>query len=77
MAPDVAGALETLRAREQFTADDDFVFSGQAGIPLDGDALSKRYEDALRRAGLRRLRFHDLRHLVDAGLCALSDCFGW
>ena len=73
MAPDVASALETLRAREQFTAEDDFVFSGQAGIPLDGDALSKRYEDALQRAGLRRLRFHDLRHSFGSRMIARAD----
>ena len=73
MAPDVASALETLRAREQFTGEDDFVFSGQAGIPLDGDALSKRYEDALQRAGLRRLRFHDLRHTFGTRMIAKAD----
>ena len=22
-------------------------------------------------------RVHDLRHLVDGGVCALFDCFGW
>ena len=73
MAPDVASALENLRARERFTGEDDLVFSGQAGIPLDGDALSKRYEDALQRAGLRRLRFHDLRHTFGTRMIAKAD----
>jgi hypothetical protein len=50
MAPDVASALTRLGGRDRFTGDDDFVFSGQAGLQLDGDALSKRYDDALQRA---------------------------
>ncbi len=56
MAPDVASALARLSDREWFTGEDDVVCDGQAGLPLDGDALSKRCEGALRRAGLRRLR---------------------
>ena len=59
MAPDVAGALAKLGDRERFTGGDDFVFAGVAGLPLDGDALSSRYRDALARAGLRPLRFHE------------------
>jgi hypothetical protein len=39
----VASALARLSQRDRFTDKDGFVFSGQAGIPLDGDALSKRY----------------------------------
>jgi integrase len=73
MAPDVAAALARLGRRERFTGEDDFVFSGQAGIPLDGDTLSKRYEDALQRAGLRRLRFHDLRHTFGTRMIAKTD----
>jgi integrase len=52
MAPDVASALAKLGDRERYTGDDDFVFAGEAGLPLDGDALSSRYRDALARAGL-------------------------
>ena len=73
MAPDVASALARLGRREQFTGDDDFVFAGQAGLPLDGDALSKRYDDSLERAGLRRLRFHDLRHTFGTRMIARAD----
>ena len=47
MAPDVASALAQLGQRERFTGDDDFVFAGEVGLPLDGDALSSRYRDAL------------------------------
>ena len=40
MAPDVAGAAAKLGDRERYTGDDDFVFAGEAGLPLDGDALA-------------------------------------
>jgi integrase len=62
MAPDVASALARIGQRTRFTGEDDFVFAGERGLPLNGDALSSRYERALKAAGLRRLRFHDLRH---------------
>jgi integrase len=73
MAPDVAGALAKLGDRDRFTGDDDFVFAGEAGLPLDGDALSSRYRDALERAGLRPLRFHDLRHTFGTRMIAKAD----
>jgi integrase len=38
------------------------VFAGDLGKHLDASALRDRYKAALDRAGLRRLRFHDLRH---------------
>jgi integrase len=64
MAPDVASALARLGAREHFTGDDDLVFCGETGSYLDGSALRRRYKAALQSAGLRSLRFHDLRHYV-------------
>src|SRR5205807_382661 len=73
MAPDVASALAKLGDRGRFTGDDDFVFAGEAGLPLDGDALSSRYRDALARAGLRPLRFHDLRHTFGTRMIAKAD----
>ena len=50
MAPDVASALARLGQRDRFTGEDDFVFAGEAGLPLDGDALSSRYERRARAA---------------------------
>jgi integrase len=62
MAPDVAEALAKLGQRQSWTADDNLVFVGPGGSYLDGRALRRRYDSALKRAGLRKLRFHDLRH---------------
>jgi integrase len=62
MAPQVAEALARLNHRDHHTAEDDLVFPGIAGEYLDASALYRRYKTALQRAGLRDLRFHDLRH---------------
>jgi integrase len=73
MAPDVAEALAKLGQRENWTGDDDLVFVGQAGSYLDGRALRRRYDAALKRAGLRKLRFHDLRHTFGTRMIAKAD----
>jgi integrase len=73
MAPDVAAALARIGQRERFTGDDDFVFAGASGMPLDPDALSSRYEKALEVGGLRRLRFHDLRHTFGTRMIREAD----
>jgi integrase len=62
MVPDVATALAKLADRELLTGDEDLVFPGEFGEYMDGSALRDRYKRALARAGLRELRFHDLRH---------------
>jgi integrase len=73
MAPDVAAALAKLGARPEFVADDDLVFIGQSGSYLDGSALRRRYHAAQDRAGLRPLRFHDLRHTFGTRMIAKAD----
>jgi integrase len=73
MAPDVATALAKLGTRSEFTGDDDLVFIGQAGSYLDGSALRRRYNAALEHAGLRHLRFHDLRHTFGTRMIGKAD----
>jgi integrase len=62
MVPEVAQALARLGQREPFTADDDPVFCGTVGGHLDASARRRRYARAAKRAGLRLLPFHSLRH---------------
>lgn len=62
MVDEVARQLARLGERESFTRDDDVVFAEVDGTWLQDDRLRRRYEVAMRSAGLRRLRFHDLRH---------------
>jgi integrase len=62
MMPQVALALSRLREREFFAEDDELVFVNSIGHVLDYDQLARRYRAAQRRAALRPLRFHDLRH---------------
>ena len=61
MADEVAQALARLGEREDATGDDDLVFLGPMGH-VNAQKLGYRYKAALKRAGLRELRFHDLRH---------------
>lgn len=65
-----AGALRRLAERQEFTAPDDFVFVNRLGRRIDGSALRRRVERARDAAGLRKLRFHDLRHTYGSLLVA-------
>jgi integrase len=73
MARDVARALARLADSQHSTGEDDLVFIGELGSYLDGSALRRRYVEALRRAGLRPLRFHDLRHTFGTRMIAKAD----
>jgi integrase len=73
MAPDVAEALAKLGQREQSTGDHDLVFVGDWGGYVDARALTRRYATALKRAGLRPLRFHDLRHTFGTRMIGKAD----
>jgi integrase len=73
LAPEVAEVLAKLAKRQWFTAEDDLVFPGELGSFLDGSALRRRYVRALENAGLRSLRFHDLRHTFGTRMIAKAD----
>ena len=40
-----------------------FVFTTKIGTPLDGSNVTKRFQRLLQKNGMRRMRFHDLRHV--------------
>jgi integrase len=63
MADRVAGALDRHYAASAWQGDNDLVFCHPlTGNPWDGSKLRKRYKAALQAAGVRPVRFHDLRH---------------
>jgi integrase len=62
MVPELAQTLARLLQRDHHTEDEDPLFPSEGGGYLDGSALRRRFKSAQRRAGLRPLRFHDLRH---------------
>jgi integrase len=60
LAPQVLDALKTWRTAD--AQGDDRVFPGQLHGRIDPQGLSLRFKAARNAAGLRPLRFHDLRH---------------
>lgn len=46
------------------------VFTTTVGTPMDGIAVTRRFQAVLATAGLRRQRFHDLRHACASMLLA-------
>jgi integrase len=73
LAPEVARALARLGARPLWTGEDDLVFPGETGDFLDGSALRRRYLAAQQLAGIKALRFHDLRHTFGTRMIAVAD----
>lgn len=83
LADQAAAALDRLSRRADFTSPADYVFCNALGRPIDGSALRRRYKAARDAAGLRPLRWHDLRHtfgslLVAGGvdLVSVKDAMG-
>jgi integrase len=57
----VAQAVERLRVGAAWE-DNQLVFATASGGPITASELRRSYEPLLKRAGLPRMRFHDLRH---------------
>lgn len=62
LADQPAAALARLSERDNFIGRDELVFCNAVGDYLDPSAIRRRYRRAQAAAGLRPLRFHDLRH---------------
>jgi integrase len=73
LVEEVAQALARLGKRKRWSGPDDLVFVGTAGGYLDGSALRRRYKKARDAAGLRPLRFHDLRHTFGSVAIRTAD----
>jgi integrase len=71
LASRLAGELDRWSRRTQYGSDDDLVFAHpRKGTPLDGSKVSKRFKAACVDAGVRPVRFHDLRHTFATRLAA-------
>jgi integrase len=68
LTPTLAAELEAHWKESPYKNDDDYVFASDRGTPLDGRNMIRTvFEPALRRSGLPRMRFHDLRHTFASG----------
>jgi integrase len=71
MADRLAGELERHFQRSGFTGDDDLVFCHpETGKVLDPSKVRKRFKQALSRARVREITFHELRHTFGTQMAA-------
>ena len=71
MADRLARELDRWSQRTVFNADEELVFAHpETGNAIDPTKVSKRFKAACREAGVRVVRFHDLRHTFATQLAA-------
>ena len=62
LGPAMMNTLKRWRLQSRYSGDDDFIFPNLAGKPMcQSHMLSRHFFPALKRAGLPKIRFHDLR----------------
>ena len=71
MADRVAAELDRWSQRTIHGTPEDLVFANpNTGRPIDRTKATKRFKKACRDAGVREIRFHDLRHTFATRLAA-------
>jgi integrase len=71
MTDDLAERLRQWRRRSLYSGDEDLAFAHpQLGTPLDRTKVTRRFQQGCRQAGVRVVRFHDLRHTFATRLAA-------
>ena len=74
MADRVGQQLELLFQASAYQAEDDLVFGHpHTGHPLERSQVSKRFKRTLKRAAVREVRFHDLRHTFGTRVIGVAD----
>jgi integrase len=67
----VAAVLKEHFKRSNYTGADDLVFCHpETGAPFDASKMRKRFKEAIKAAGVRSIRFHDLRHTFGTKMAA-------
>ena len=71
MADHHAGELDRWSRRSEYPEEEDLVFAHpQIGSPLDRSKVTRRFRAACKDAGVRPVRFHNLRHTFATRLAA-------
>jgi integrase len=74
MATRLAAELDRWSKRTVFNTDEDLVFAHpHTGNPIDRTKVTKRFQEACRSAGVRVIKFHDLRHTLATRLAAHGE----
>ena len=79
--PVSADAIDVLVQQRRKTGNSEWVFPSPSGGPMSPDSVLHMLQRVLKRAGLPRIRFHDLRHscaslLINNG-CGLKEVQEW
>ncbi|MDQ6807184.1 MAG: tyrosine-type recombinase/integrase [Actinomycetota bacterium] len=71
LADRLGGELDRLYRASAYQADDDLVFGNpHTGRPMNGHTLTRTFQTALEAAGVRKVRFHDMRHTFGTRMAA-------
>jgi integrase len=71
MTDRLVSELKKWRLRTVFSDEYDLVFAHpELGVPLDRTKVTRRFQEACTKAGVRQIRFHDLRHTFATTLAA-------
>jgi hypothetical protein len=74
MADRLARELDGWSRRTAYCGEDELVFAHpETGNPLDRSKVTKRFKAACKTAGVRAVRFHDLRHTFGTRLAATGQ----
>jgi integrase len=73
LADRLGGELDRLYKASAYRADADLVFGNpHTGNPMNGHTLTRTFQSTLKAAGVRKVRFHDLRHTFGTRMAAAA-----